>query len=129
MHLKSSDELSISGRMAEPAALMDLASVAKLRNILLYGIQLHPSKVSCVFPPSSLLFFLFLPEAGSESLCCESIFERGQTKQGGKCLVTVLFQCLVIPLCFRQGYCLLSHIFVLVCVHAWICIYLCANEK
>ncbi|KAK9514320.1 hypothetical protein VZT92_027796 [Zoarces viviparus] len=44
VHLSDSDELSVSGRAAEPAAIMDLASAAKLRNILLYGIQLHQSK-------------------------------------------------------------------------------------
>ncbi|KAL7393077.1 hypothetical protein ABVT39_006255 [Epinephelus coioides] len=44
VHLSGSDELSVSGRVAEPAAIMDLASAAKLRNILLYGIQLHQSK-------------------------------------------------------------------------------------
>ncbi|XP_047455588.1 D-ribitol-5-phosphate cytidylyltransferase [Mugil cephalus] len=41
--LSHTDELSISGRVAEPEAIMDLASTAKLRNILLYGIQLHES--------------------------------------------------------------------------------------
>eukprot|EP00064_Thunnus_orientalis_P011290 superscaffoldBa00001618_g11320 len=30
--------------MAEPAAIMELASAAKLRNILLYGVQLQQSK-------------------------------------------------------------------------------------
>ncbi|KAE8289225.1 D-ribitol-5-phosphate cytidylyltransferase [Larimichthys crocea] len=44
MHLSTSDELSVSGRAVEPAAIMDLASAAKLQNILLYGIQLHQSK-------------------------------------------------------------------------------------
>ncbi|XP_035527693.1 D-ribitol-5-phosphate cytidylyltransferase isoform X3 [Morone saxatilis] len=44
VHLSASDELSISGRMAELATIMDLAAAAKLRNILLYGIQLHQSK-------------------------------------------------------------------------------------
>ncbi|XP_008285595.1 D-ribitol-5-phosphate cytidylyltransferase [Stegastes partitus] len=44
VHLSSTDEPSVSGRAAEPAAIMDLASAAKLRNILLYGIQLHQSK-------------------------------------------------------------------------------------
>ncbi|XP_022053075.2 D-ribitol-5-phosphate cytidylyltransferase isoform X2 [Acanthochromis polyacanthus] len=44
VRFSSMDELSVSGRMAEPAAIMDLASTAKLRNILLYGIQLHQSK-------------------------------------------------------------------------------------
>ncbi|XP_029306995.1 D-ribitol-5-phosphate cytidylyltransferase [Cottoperca gobio] len=44
VHLSGSDEPSVGGRMVEPAAIMDLASAAKLRNILLYGIQLHPSK-------------------------------------------------------------------------------------
>ncbi|XP_072249764.1 D-ribitol-5-phosphate cytidylyltransferase [Leuresthes tenuis] len=44
VHLSSSDELSSSGNVAEPAAIMDLASTAKLRSILLYGIQLHPSQ-------------------------------------------------------------------------------------
>ncbi|KAJ4930892.1 hypothetical protein JOQ06_025195 [Pogonophryne albipinna] len=42
--LSGSDELSVSGRAVEPEAIMDLASAAKLRNILLYGIQLHQSK-------------------------------------------------------------------------------------
>ncbi|XP_063734631.1 D-ribitol-5-phosphate cytidylyltransferase isoform X2 [Eleginops maclovinus] len=42
--LSGSDELSVSGRVVEPEAIMDLASAAKLRNILLYGIQLHQSK-------------------------------------------------------------------------------------
>ncbi|XP_028985524.1 D-ribitol-5-phosphate cytidylyltransferase [Betta splendens] len=44
VHLNVSDELSVSGRMAEPGAIMDLASAAKLRNILVFGIQLHQSK-------------------------------------------------------------------------------------
>ncbi|TMS11067.1 D-ribitol-5-phosphate cytidylyltransferase [Larimichthys crocea] len=44
MHLSTSDELSVRGRAVEPAAIMDLASAAKLQNILLYGIQLHQSK-------------------------------------------------------------------------------------
>ncbi|TKS82561.1 Isoprenoid synthase domain-containing protein [Collichthys lucidus] len=44
MHLSTSDELSVSCRAAEPAAIMDLASAAKLQNILVYGIQLHQSK-------------------------------------------------------------------------------------
>ncbi|XP_041798451.1 D-ribitol-5-phosphate cytidylyltransferase isoform X1 [Chelmon rostratus] len=44
VHLSASDELSVSGRVVEPAAIVDLASAAKLRNILLYGIQLHQSK-------------------------------------------------------------------------------------
>ncbi|XP_070691944.1 D-ribitol-5-phosphate cytidylyltransferase [Pempheris klunzingeri] len=44
VHLSGSDELSISGRAVEPAAIMDLASAAKLRNVLLYGLQLHQSK-------------------------------------------------------------------------------------
>ncbi|XP_037640257.1 D-ribitol-5-phosphate cytidylyltransferase isoform X2 [Sebastes umbrosus] len=44
VHLSGADELSVSGRVVEPAAIMDLASAAKLRNILLYGIQLHQSK-------------------------------------------------------------------------------------
>ncbi|XP_070768089.1 D-ribitol-5-phosphate cytidylyltransferase isoform X2 [Enoplosus armatus] len=44
VHLSSSDELSIRGGMVEPAAIVDLASAAKHRNILLYGIQLHQSK-------------------------------------------------------------------------------------
>ncbi|XP_034409566.1 D-ribitol-5-phosphate cytidylyltransferase isoform X2 [Cyclopterus lumpus] len=42
VHMSDSDELSVSGRAA---AVMDLSSAAKLRNILLYGIQLHPSKI------------------------------------------------------------------------------------
>ncbi|XP_039662384.1 D-ribitol-5-phosphate cytidylyltransferase isoform X2 [Perca fluviatilis] len=44
VHLSGSDELSVSGRGVEPAAIMDLASAAKLRNILLYGIQLRQTK-------------------------------------------------------------------------------------
>ncbi|XP_030250747.1 D-ribitol-5-phosphate cytidylyltransferase [Sparus aurata] len=44
VHLSASDEPSISGTVAEPAAIMDLASAAKLRNVLLYGIQVHQSK-------------------------------------------------------------------------------------
>ncbi|XP_056299813.1 D-ribitol-5-phosphate cytidylyltransferase isoform X2 [Pseudoliparis swirei] len=44
VRLSDSDEPSVSGRAAEPAAIMDLSSAAKLRNILLYGIQLHQSK-------------------------------------------------------------------------------------
>nr|XP_046255864.1 D-ribitol-5-phosphate cytidylyltransferase isoform X2 [Scatophagus argus] len=42
VHLSASDELPIRG--TEPLAIMDLASAAKLRNVLLYGIQLHQSK-------------------------------------------------------------------------------------
>uniref|UniRef100_A0A3Q2QGH8 D-ribitol-5-phosphate cytidylyltransferase n=1 Tax=Fundulus heteroclitus TaxID=8078 RepID=A0A3Q2QGH8_FUNHE len=41
MHLSGTDEPSTSGRPAESAALISLASTAKLRNILLYGIRLH----------------------------------------------------------------------------------------
>ncbi|XP_032374839.1 D-ribitol-5-phosphate cytidylyltransferase isoform X1 [Etheostoma spectabile] len=44
VHLSSSDELSVSGRGVEPAGIMDLASAAKLQNILLYGIQLGQTK-------------------------------------------------------------------------------------
>ncbi|CAK6958989.1 D-ribitol-5-phosphate cytidylyltransferase isoform X1 [Scomber scombrus] len=44
VHLSTSDELSISGRMAEPAAITDLASAAKLRNIFVYGVLLQQSK-------------------------------------------------------------------------------------
>ncbi|XP_023249152.1 D-ribitol-5-phosphate cytidylyltransferase [Seriola lalandi dorsalis] len=44
VHLSGSDELSVSGETPEPAAIADVASAAKLRNILLYGIQLHQSK-------------------------------------------------------------------------------------
>ncbi|XP_034729459.1 D-ribitol-5-phosphate cytidylyltransferase isoform X2 [Etheostoma cragini] len=44
VHLSGSDELSVSGRGVEPAAIMDLASAAKPRNILLYGIQLGQTK-------------------------------------------------------------------------------------
>ncbi|KAM7421522.1 hypothetical protein PAMA_015592 [Pampus argenteus] len=40
VYLSTSDEPSIGGRMG----IMDLASAAKLRNILLYGIQLQQSK-------------------------------------------------------------------------------------
>lgn len=69
MRLSDSDEPSVSGRAAEPAAIMDLSSAAKLRNILLYGIQLHQSKVSSW--PFFLKFF--------------------QTKQPFKCLVPVTF--------------------------------------
>ncbi|KAG8009798.1 D-ribitol-5-phosphate cytidylyltransferase, partial [Nibea albiflora] len=46
MRLSASDELSVSGRAVEPAAIMDLASAAKLRNVLVYGIQLRQSKFS-----------------------------------------------------------------------------------
>ncbi|XP_031135395.1 D-ribitol-5-phosphate cytidylyltransferase isoform X2 [Sander lucioperca] len=44
VHLSGSDELSVSGRGVEPATIMDLASAAKFRNILLYGIQLRQTK-------------------------------------------------------------------------------------
>ncbi|XP_018531642.1 D-ribitol-5-phosphate cytidylyltransferase isoform X1 [Lates calcarifer] len=44
VHLSCSDELSISRKMPEPAAIMDMASSAKLQNILVYAIQLHQSK-------------------------------------------------------------------------------------
>lgn len=111
MHLSCSDELSISRKMPEPAAIMDMASSAKLQNILVYAIQLHQSKVSSLcFPHLLQYFLLFLPKVSSEFLCCECIFDRGQTKQNGKCLLSVLFQCLVMLLCFRQGCCLLSPI-------------------
>ncbi|TNN49607.1 Isoprenoid synthase domain-containing protein [Liparis tanakae] len=46
VRLSDSDEPSVSGRAAEPAAIVDLSSAAKLLNILLYGIQLHQSKFS-----------------------------------------------------------------------------------
>ncbi|XP_068180092.1 D-ribitol-5-phosphate cytidylyltransferase isoform X2 [Antennarius striatus] len=42
VHLRASDEPSV--RAVEPAAIMDLASAAKLRNILFYGIQLCRAK-------------------------------------------------------------------------------------
>lgn len=44
VHLSSFDWLSIRERVTEPTTIMDLASAAKLKNILLYGIQLHQSK-------------------------------------------------------------------------------------
>uniref|UniRef100_A0A8D3AXK0 D-ribitol-5-phosphate cytidylyltransferase n=1 Tax=Scophthalmus maximus TaxID=52904 RepID=A0A8D3AXK0_SCOMX len=44
VHLSCPDELSISRAMPELAAFMDVASAANLRNILLYGIQVHQSK-------------------------------------------------------------------------------------
>ncbi|XP_078108292.1 D-ribitol-5-phosphate cytidylyltransferase isoform X3 [Sander vitreus] len=44
VHLSGSDELLVSVGGVEPAAIMDLASAAKLRNILLYGIQLRQTK-------------------------------------------------------------------------------------
>ncbi|XP_044065528.1 D-ribitol-5-phosphate cytidylyltransferase isoform X2 [Siniperca chuatsi] len=60
VHLSGSDELSISGRMVEPAAFMNLASAAKLRNILLYGIKLHQSKMTSL----SLVVLLLLSLSG-----------------------------------------------------------------
>ncbi|XP_074538720.1 D-ribitol-5-phosphate cytidylyltransferase isoform X2 [Halichoeres trimaculatus] len=42
--LSCSDEPSGSERKLEPEGFMELASSSKLRNILLYGIQLHQSK-------------------------------------------------------------------------------------
>ncbi|XP_020513503.2 D-ribitol-5-phosphate cytidylyltransferase isoform X1 [Labrus bergylta] len=44
VHLSCSGESSISGGKVEPDVLMELASAAKLQNILLYGIQLQQSK-------------------------------------------------------------------------------------
>lgn len=41
--LSGGDDPSISSE-AEPAAFVDLASAAKLQNVLLYGIRIHPSK-------------------------------------------------------------------------------------
>lgn len=41
MHLSDTEEPSTSRMLVESAALMGLASTAKLRNILLYGIRLH----------------------------------------------------------------------------------------
>lgn len=42
VHLRGLDGLSISGTMKEPAPLiMELASAAKPRNVLLFGIELH----------------------------------------------------------------------------------------
>uniref|UniRef100_A0A1A8FJI8 D-ribitol-5-phosphate cytidylyltransferase n=1 Tax=Nothobranchius korthausae TaxID=1143690 RepID=A0A1A8FJI8_9TELE len=42
VHLKRTDEKSMA--LAESATIMNLASTAKLRNILLYGIQVHGSE-------------------------------------------------------------------------------------
>lgn len=76
-----------------------------------YSYLWHPALwdkgKNMVFPS----FFLILkkqfpPRVSSEFLCCESMFERSQTKRNGKCLLSVLVQCLVILLCFRQGCCL-----------------------
>lgn len=44
VHLRAWDEPSVSGGAAEPAAIVDVASAAKLRNVLLYGIQLRHTK-------------------------------------------------------------------------------------
>ncbi|KAM4735473.1 D-ribitol-5-phosphate cytidylyltransferase [Anableps anableps] len=41
MHLSGTEEPSTSRRAAESAALIGLASTAKLQNILIYGIRLH----------------------------------------------------------------------------------------
>lgn len=46
VHLRAGDEPSVSGGAAEPAAVADVASAAKLRNILLYGVQLRRTKDS-----------------------------------------------------------------------------------
>ncbi|KAM9852041.1 D-ribitol-5-phosphate cytidylyltransferase [Aulostomus maculatus] len=46
VHLSTLDELSVSRGTAEPAAIMELASAAQRRNILLYGIRLQQSKDS-----------------------------------------------------------------------------------
>lgn len=46
VYLSSSDQPSIRETVTEPTAIRDLASAAKLKNILLYGIQLHHSKDS-----------------------------------------------------------------------------------
>lgn len=62
--MSASDEPSVSGGVAEPTAIMDAASAAKLRNILLYGIQLHQSKVSAGSLPVCFVFFLFLLYSG-----------------------------------------------------------------
>ncbi|XP_029928424.1 D-ribitol-5-phosphate cytidylyltransferase isoform X4 [Myripristis murdjan] len=62
VHLNGSDGPSLGGgtATAEPAAIMDLASAAKLRNILLYGVQLHRSEpiltpVLCSCPFSRMI--------------------------------------------------------------------------
>ena len=65
------------------------------------------------------VYILCLPKMSAEFLCCECMFERGQTKQIGKCLSSVSFQCLVLLLCFRRGCCLLSHIFMCEFVHTF----------
>ncbi|KAG7454821.1 D-ribitol-5-phosphate cytidylyltransferase [Solea senegalensis] len=44
IHLSSLEELSVNGTTPGPAAIMDVASAAKLRNILLYGVWLHQSE-------------------------------------------------------------------------------------
>ncbi|XP_017284085.1 D-ribitol-5-phosphate cytidylyltransferase [Kryptolebias marmoratus] len=44
VNMSSADEKTINRTVAESAAVMDLASAAKLRNVLLYGIQLHQSE-------------------------------------------------------------------------------------
>ncbi|XP_034030222.1 D-ribitol-5-phosphate cytidylyltransferase isoform X2 [Thalassophryne amazonica] len=48
VHLSDTDGLSIIGKMAEAAAIMKLASSAKLRNFLIYGVQIHQSKLLAI---------------------------------------------------------------------------------
>ncbi|XP_041649783.1 D-ribitol-5-phosphate cytidylyltransferase [Cheilinus undulatus] len=44
VYLGCQDEPSIRGSRVEPSGIIELASAAKLQNLLLYGIQLHHSK-------------------------------------------------------------------------------------
>ncbi|XP_043972219.1 D-ribitol-5-phosphate cytidylyltransferase isoform X4 [Gambusia affinis] len=57
MHLSVTEEPSTIRRATESAALTDLASAARPRNILLYGIRLHQPEVqSCSHKHAFLLF-------------------------------------------------------------------------
>lgn len=77
--MSASDEPSVSGGAVEPTAIMDVASAAKLRNILLYGIQLHQSKVSAGSLPVCFVIFLLLLYSGELRVHVQRIHRPRET--------------------------------------------------
>lgn len=79
MHLSVTEEPSTSRRATESAALIDLASTARPRNILLYGIRLHQPEVRALSFHTSLFFFRFV-SLGSLRLPEECTFRERPNK-------------------------------------------------
>lgn len=100
---------------------MDLASAAKLRNVLLYGIRLHPSKVSPLSLPVCFVFvfsFIFLRWVQSSCAVC-AYLKEAKPNNGKKNPVPVSCHVFVILAGLPS---FITHVCVSVCV--CVCLYM-----